>query len=190
MRSPQPWWRLLASLVVAVLAILLGPGAAPSVAAVPLSTAVAYTYDSQTETAPSTLTTGERGPLSESRLSTPYDAIGRWSAGTSVQAPRPSTCATSAAAMFGDDVVEMGRIVKTPYGTTDIDIVLSSGTLIEVDGPAKAFNPAKFGQQLQRVRAADAEGEQALFMYEPGTPQSATELATKGFGQGGARPIE
>ena len=96
-----------------------------------------------------------------------------------------------AAAMFGDDVVEVGRIVKTPFGTTDIDVVLSSGTFIEVGGPAKAFNPAKFGQQLQQVRAAaDAEGGQALFMYEPGTPQSATDLATKGFGQGGARPIE
>ena len=101
MRSPQSWWRLLASLVVALLATLLGPGVTPSVAAVPLSTAVVYTYDSQTQTAASTLTTGDRGPPSESRLSTPYDAIGRWSAGTSVQAPRLSTSATSAAA--GDD---------------------------------------------------------------------------------------
>ncbi len=91
---------------------------------------------------------------------------------------------------FGRDVVDEGRIVTTPYGKTDIDVVLRDKTFIEVGGPAKAQNLAKFGQQLQRVAwAANNVGGRAMFMYDSGTPQSAIDLAIKWFGAGGARPI-
>lgn len=93
-------------------------------------------------------------------------------------------------AEFGEDVVDTGRIVKTPYGSTDIDVVLRDNTFIEVGGPAKSINLSKFGQQLQRVRwAADQAGGRALFRYAPGTPQEAIDLALKWFGPGGAGPI-
>lgn len=93
-------------------------------------------------------------------------------------------------AEFGDQVVDTGRIVETPYGSTDIDVVLRDNTFIEVGGPAKSINLSKFGQQLQRVRwAADQAGGRALFRYAPGTPQSAIDLALKWFGPGGAGPI-
>ncbi|WP_322756556.1 hypothetical protein [Frankia sp. Cas3] len=86
--------------------------------------------------------------------------------------------------------MDEGRIVTTPYGKTDIDVVLRDKTFIEVGGPAKAQNLAKFGQQLQRVAwAANNVGGRAMFMYDSGTPQSAIDLAIKWFGAGGARPI-
>jgi hypothetical protein len=94
------------------------------------------------------------------------------------------------AAHFGKDVIEQGRAVTTPYGSTDIDVVLRDNTFIEVGGPAKAVNLAKFGQQLQRVAwSANEAGGRAIFYYEPGTPQVAIDLAVKWFGEGGARPI-
>ncbi len=83
-----------------------------------------------------------------------------------------------------------GRRVRTPYGSTDIDVVLRDGTFIEVGGPAKALNLSKFGQQLQRVQyAAQQAGGRAVFMYDDGTPQAAIDLARKWFGEGGARRI-
>ncbi len=91
---------------------------------------------------------------------------------------------------LGGNVAQTSRWITTPYGSTDIDIVTRTNQFIEVGGPAKAENLAKFGQQLQRVAwYAQDQGGTAIFRYAPGTPQAAIDLAEKWFGAGNARRI-
>ncbi len=102
-------------------------------------------------------------------------ALGRWRVNRVVQ-------------RYAASVVETERKVVTPYGKTDIDVVLKDA-FIEIGGPAKG-NLSKFGSQLQRVKwAADEAGKRPVFMYDAGTPQEAINLAAKWFGEHGVRPI-
>jgi hypothetical protein len=70
-------------------------------------------------------------------------------------------------------------------GSTGLDVLGPNGEYIFVGGPAKAKNPAAFGQKLQISKAAaDRDGVDALYYLEEGTPSSAIDQAKKWFGDG------
>ncbi|MDR7380932.1 polymorphic toxin-type HINT domain-containing protein [Promicromonospora iranensis] len=70
-------------------------------------------------------------------------------------------------------------------GSTGLDVLGPNGEYIFVGGPAKAKNPAAFGQKLQISKAAaDRDGVDALYYLEDGTPSSAIDQAKKWFGDG------
>jgi hypothetical protein len=81
-----------------------------------------------------------------------------------------------------------GKSVRMPVtvpglGSTDIDVIGPAGEFIGVGGPAKAMDLAKFGRQLQILKAAASLANTPARMYlERGTPQSAIDLAIKWLG--------
>lgn len=92
---------------------------------------------------------------------------------------------------YGSDVAAVNETISVPgLGSTDVDVVLSDNTYIEVGGPAKALDSSKFGRQLQKVASyAESQGGTPMFLYAPGTPQSAIDLAVKWFGPENVGPI-
>ena len=83
-----------------------------------------------------------------------------------------------------------GEIIRTPRGSTDVDVTDTVGNLIAVGGPAKANNLGSFVQSLMIYSETAAQrGVSAYFYYAPGTPQSVINAATRVLGASYVRPI-
>lgn len=79
---------------------------------------------------------------------------------------------------------KMGMKITQPgVGSSDVDVIGSDGSYIQVGGPAKAKNLAKLGQKLHILKwAAGNDGVGAQAYFEEGTPESALNLARKILG--------
>jgi hypothetical protein len=79
---------------------------------------------------------------------------------------------------------KMGMKITQPgVGSSDVDVIGSDGSYIQVGGPAKAKNLAKLGQKLNILKwAASNDGVGAQAYFEKGTPETALNLARKVLG--------
>jgi hypothetical protein len=77
-----------------------------------------------------------------------------------------------------------GRLIIRPgVGKTDIDVVGGDGSYIQVGGPAKGLNLAKFGQKLSILKwQAGQDGVGAQVYLEEGTPDSVLAIARRILG--------
>ena len=83
-----------------------------------------------------------------------------------------------------------GEIIRTPAGSTDVDVTDAAGNLYAVGGPAKARNLGSFVQSLTIYsQTAATRGVDAYFYYAEGTPQSVINAAAKVLGTNFVKPI-
>lgn len=76
---------------------------------------------------------------------------------------------------------ETNRIVDTPYGKYDVDVVSPDGKYIEVGGPSK--DPNTFGTQMKKLTwYAESQGGTAQFYYQQGTPEAILNIARRWLG--------
>lgn len=73
--------------------------------------------------------------------------------------------------------------IKTQFGSSDIDVIGSDGSLIAVGGPGKAKDKGKLGTQLKVLKTeADSRGVKAKAAFEEGTPQWVIDYAKEKLG--------
>lgn len=77
-----------------------------------------------------------------------------------------------------------GRLIVRPgVGKTDVDVIGGDGSYIQVGGPAKALNAAKFGQKLSILKwQAAQDGVGAQVYLEEGTPDNLLAIARRILG--------
>jgi hypothetical protein len=77
-----------------------------------------------------------------------------------------------------------GRLIVRPgVGKTDVDVIGGDGSYIQVGGPAKGLNLAKFGQKLSILKWKAAQDSVAAQVYmEEGTPDNVLALARRILG--------
>jgi hypothetical protein len=77
-----------------------------------------------------------------------------------------------------------GRLIVRPgVGKTDIDVIGGDGSYIQVGGPAKAINAAKFGQKVSILKwKAGQDGVGAQVYLEEGTPDNILAIARRILG--------
>ncbi|MGO9118085.1 MAG: hypothetical protein ACLQPD_10785 [Desulfomonilaceae bacterium] len=92
--------------------------------------------------------------------------------------------------LVGGKVPDSPLEIKTPYGTSQIDVIGPNGQFIEVGGPGKALDLDRFTRQMQRLQAAaEADGTTAQFYYDKGTPESVLDTARKWLGNSNVIPF-